>query len=78
MYLFNIWLGHSHNDVDADIGIAGNCLCNLQIPDFDVFKDELIKAFIKNNQAHCDVQRVVGITDYDQMFGEGVKSFKGK
>ena len=51
---------------------------HLQIPDFDVFKDELIKAFIKNNQAHCDVQRVVGITDYDQMFGQGVKSFKGK
>jgi len=69
--------GHSHNDVDSDIGIAGNYLCNLKLPDFDVFKAELINAFIKNNQAHCDVQQLIGITDYVQMFGQGVKSFEG-
>ena len=37
----------------------------------------MIKAFIKNNQAYCEVQRLVGITDYEQMFGQGVKSFEG-
>ena len=67
----------SQRYVDSDIGIAGNYLCNLKLPDFDVFKAELINAFIKNNQAHCDVQQLIGITDYVQMFGQGVKSFEG-
>ena len=49
---------------------------HLQIPDFDVFKDELIKAFIKNNKAHCEVKQLIGIND--QMFGQGIKYFKGK
>ena len=42
-----------------------------------MFKAELINAFIKNNPAHCDVQQLIGITDYVQMFGQGVKSFEG-
>ena len=41
-----------------------------------MFKAELINAFIKNNQAHCDVQQLISI-DYVQMFGQCVKSFEG-
>ncbi len=76
-FCYYIIVGHSHNDDDADIGIAGNYLCNLELPDFEVFKKNLIDAFARNNQAHCDVQRLLGITDYVEMFGQGTKSFEG-
>ena len=58
-----IWfLGRSYNNDDANIGIVWNYLCDLSLPDFETFKKQLIiDAFAKNNQAHCDVEQLIGI-----------------
>ena len=55
VFYIHITLGHSHNDDDSEIGMARNFISNLALPDFENFKRELINAFVKNNQAHCDV-----------------------
>ena len=60
--------GHSHVDNDGDIGIASTHLAVEDLPSYTVFADELKKAFGKGVHGFTEVERIVGIMDFDAMF----------
>lgn len=61
-------VGHTHEDVDACIGTVVTRLRALDIPTFSKFRVECLAAITKEGGTVLDVEQVVGMPDYDEMF----------
>ena len=59
-------VSHTHCDNDAEIGTAGNHLCEESLPSFEVFEQQVLKAF--RGGGNTKVERIVGVTDFKSMF----------
>jgi len=61
-------VGHTHEDVDACIGTVVTYLRTLDIPTFSKFREECMAAIRQEGGTVIDVERVIGMPDYDNMF----------
>jgi hypothetical protein len=65
--------GHGHDDGDADIGTASSHICNIPLPDFESLRSGIKEAFKTAFASTTEVFQIVGITDYDAMFGHEIQ-----
>lgn len=71
-------MGHTHEDIDALIGTVVTKLRKENIPTFSMREQAIFSAMRETTEGKVKaVEQVVGITDYEAMFGKAIGIIKG-
>ena len=60
--------GHSHTFNDGVVGTVGNRFVEGDVPTFEKFREVVNEAFADMGSKNHEVYRIVGMTDYKEMF----------
>jgi len=62
--------GHSHTFGDGIIGTVGSRFVEGDVPTYEKFRSVVNEAFSELGSCCHDVQRIVGMTDYKELFAD--------
>ena len=60
-------VGHTHNDDDGAIGIAGNHMCNEDIQSISRFEELIKESFENFGSSNTFVEPIIGISDFGKI-----------